>query len=72
MSLVGRIAPGPFVARFAEIVGASEKEVCDWMNDYIWNPVNWQKLGESYEADEAVRAEAIKKYVSDCVKGNLK
>lgn len=41
MSLVGRIAPGPFVARFAEIVGASEKEVCDWMNDYIGNPENY-------------------------------
>lgn len=72
MALVGRIAPGPSVARFAEIVGASEKEVCDWMNDYIGNPENWQQLGERYEADEAARAEAIKKYVSDRVKGNLK
>ena len=72
MSLVGRIAPGPFVARFAEIVGAAEKEVCDWMNDYIGNPGNWQQLGESYEADEAARAESIKKYVADTVKGKRK
>lgn len=71
MSLVGRIAPGLFVARFAEIVGVSEKEVCDWMNDYIGNPENWQQLGERYEADEEARAEAIKKYVADTVNGEL-
>jgi len=65
------IKPGPVVEAFAKKFEIEIAEVCDWMNDYIGNPANWQQLGESYEADEAARVGAIKKYVSDCVKGNL-
>lgn len=64
MSVIGRIAPGPAVARFASAVAVDVTEVCDWMNDYIHNHANWQGLGDLYEPTEAERLEAIKNYVA--------
>ena len=60
------------IEKYARKYGCEVGEVVDWMNDYIGNPENWQQLGERYEADEAARAEAIKKYVADTVNGELK
>lgn len=60
-----KVSAGPTVLKYAEAFGISVNDVIDWINSYINNPNDHERLVELglYESTENDRAQSIMAYV---------